>query len=181
MTNIEFLKVSFDAYAKAKMEDIEFLMEHSSSYTDDGLYVEKYKKENGVWRSYYIRADDTVTDSVLQKEYDGIRLPERATPCSAGYDFYMPFDACIESHSSIRIQTGIRCRMDTGVVLMLFPQKDLSYRYGMRFAETLCVIDGAYNLNSEGHILIRLENPSEENIWLAAGDVFAQGIFFPHF
>ena len=53
--------------------------------------------------------------SVLEQAkdaYDKIKLPKRATKGSAGYDFYAPFDFKLEPGQTIKIPTGIRCKME---------------------------------------------------------------------
>jgi dUTPase len=62
---------------------------------------------------------------------------------------------------------------------MLFPKTDKDTYYGTYLTNAVSVVGPDYNSDNEGHILIRLENSSDENIWLATGDVFAQGIFLP--
>ena len=51
--------------------------------------------------------------------YDNIKLPQRATSGSAGYDFCSPIDVLLGPKESVRIPTGIRCRIDEGYVLEL--------------------------------------------------------------
>ena len=53
-----------------------------------------------------------VPEEEIQKIYEGIRLPRRATSGSAGYDFFAPVDFTIEPGKTIKIPTGIRVEMD---------------------------------------------------------------------
>ena len=58
----------------------------------------------------------------ILKIYEEIRMPERATVGSAGYDFYSPLDFVLEPGQTIKIPTGIRAKIEDGWVLMIFPR-----------------------------------------------------------
>ena len=49
-------------------------------------------------------------DSALT-EYNEVKLPCRATRCSAGYDFFAPFDFVLQCGQSIVVPTAMRCVM----------------------------------------------------------------------
>ncbi len=113
--------------------------------------------------------------------YAGIKLPVRATAHSAGYDFFAPVDVFLPAGGSAVVKTGVRCRMAGGWVLMLFPRSGLGFKLGLRLANTVGVIDGDYyGADNEGHIMIKLVNPSEHSVTLQAGTAIAQGVFLPY-
>ena len=64
--------------------------------------------------------DSTSVENAIKKVYDNIRLPERKTKFSAGYDFISPISYTIEPGDYIKIPTGIRCRMNTDYVLQIY-------------------------------------------------------------
>ena len=109
-----------------------------------------------------------------------IPLPKRATRGSAGSDFTATADTVIPAGGSALIPTGIRCEMENGWVLMLFPRSSLGFKYGIRLSNTVGVIDSdyAYAAN-EGHIMVKLRNPSGQEIAIAKGDRFCQGVLLP--
>ncbi|MGN0753283.1 MAG: dUTP diphosphatase [Aristaeellaceae bacterium] len=116
-----------------------------------------------------------------------IPLPRRATAGSAGYDFVCPVDVTLAPGEAVTIPTGIRCEMQPGWVLLLFPRSGLGFRHQLRLANTVGVIDSDYfHAGNEGHILVRIVNgqlPSDENarvFRLSAGERFCQGVFLPH-
>lgn len=80
-------------------------------------------------------------DNELRGYYNAIRLPRRATTGSAGYDFYAPLDLIIENGKTLKFPTGIKCIMDDGVVLTLFPRSGLGFKYGMQLYNTCGIID----------------------------------------
>ena len=95
--------------------------------------------------------------------YESIRLPVRATKGSAGYDFFLPFDLELAPQETIRIPSGIRCRMTPGWVLMLFPRSSLGTRYGLALDNTVGIIDADYyKAENEGHIMIALTTDLDE-------------------
>lgn len=109
-----------------------------------------------------------------------IRMPVRATSGSAGYDFFMPFEFLdLYSDRSAVIPTGIRCVMDPGWCLMLMPRSSCGFKYGMRLANTVGLIDGDYaHADNEGHIMVKLS--ADHYAGFRKGDRFVQGIFLPY-
>ena len=120
------------------------------------------------------------------KVYTDIKLPERATSGSAGYDFYVPADISLAPGETVRIPTGIRARMDEGWVLMIFPRSGLGIKYRLTLDNTVGVIDSDYYYSdNEGHIMIKVTNCSGigkdegKTVELKKGQGFAQGVFLP--
>lgn len=123
------------------------------------------------------------TDYHLIKEiYDSIKLPERATSGSAGYDFHIPHNLTIKKGESVVIPTGIRCLIKDKWVLLLLPRSGQGFKYGIHLANTVGVIDSDYyHADNEGHIFIKLVNDStlSKDIELDQGDAICQGLFMP--
>ncbi len=122
-------------------------------------------------------------DETIRSIYDSVKLPKRATAGSAGYDFYTPVDIKLEPGQTVKIPTGIRARMDSDWVLMIFPRSGLGFKFRLQLNNTVGVIDSDYyNSDNEGHIFIKITNDSNEGrtVEVAAGGGFAQGIFMPY-
>lgn len=132
---------------------------------------EQWKKDSGF---------DGIPESMLREWYDKIKLPHQATKASAGCDFCMPFNLNFEAGSTFRIASGIRwvCKeADQDKVLLIMPRSGLGFKYGIRLSNTVGVIDADYcNSDNEGHIIISMVNPSNQDIELEQGKPFAQGI-----
>lgn len=115
--------------------------------------------------------------------YDSIKLPQRATAGSAGYDFYAPLDVTVKKGESVLIPTGIRAKMEDGWVLQIFPRSGLGFKHRIQLDNTVGIIDADYyGSSNEGHIMIKLSCDAHEEghcVSLSAGDGFAQGIFLP--
>ena len=106
-------------------------------------------------------------------------LPQRATKGSAGYDFFTSHDYKILPGSEILIKTGIKCQIDDGWMLQIYPRSSMGFKYNVRLANTVGIIDSDYynNPTNEGEICIKLYNPCKYLIDLRKGSKFAQGIF----
>lgn len=110
--------------------------------------------------------------------YCKIRLPERATEGSAGYDFFLPINLHMEPGKTYKFPTGIRCQIDQGWVLTLFPKSGLSFKCGTKFLNVIPVIDSDYyNSDNEGHILMGMT--VDQMVDFTAGQKIAQGVFLP--
>ena len=112
--------------------------------------------------------------------YNDIKLPQRATQYSAGYDFYLPYDINLKPKQTIKIPTGIRVKIQSNYVLLLFPRSSLGFKYRMQLDNTIGVVDADYyRAKNEGHIFIKITNDNNENkdIFLEKNTAFAQGIF----
>ena len=117
---------------------------------------------------------------IVKNVYDSIKLPKRATMGSAGYDFFVPIDLDIVPNTTVKVPTGIRCKMKKNYVLQIYPRSSLGFKYRLQLDNTVGIIDSDYyNSDNEGHIFIKITNDTHEGktIELKQGDGFAQGIF----
>lgn len=112
--------------------------------------------------------------------YEQIRLPQRATAGSAGYDFYAPVDVTLKPGEEIKIPTGIRVEMDREWVLKCYPRSGLGFKYRLQLNNTVGIIDSDYFYSdNEGHMFAKLTNDTKEGktVQIPAGTGFMQGIF----
>lgn len=119
---------------------------------------------------------------LAEKAYKNVKLPERATKGSAGYDFVSPIDFDLKPGETIRFPTGIRCHMDEGVFLAIFPRSGLGFKYRLQLDNTVGIIDADYYYaDNEGQIGMKLTNDSRDGktVTIHAGDRIAQGVFIP--
>ena len=117
----------------------------------------------------------------LCASYEDISLPKRATSGSAGYDFYLPMDITLEPGEEMTVPTGIRTRIDEGWFLMCAPRSGLGFRFRLQLNNTVGIIDSDYfHAENEGHIMVKLRNPSENPVTIGRGERFCQGIFLPY-
>lgn len=114
--------------------------------------------------------------------YESIRLPQRATSGSAGYDFFAPVGFELPAGGNIKIPTGIRALIEDGWVLTLYPRSGLGFKYRFQLDNSVGVIDSDYaRSDNEGHIFLRMTNDNREGLGLRvpSGTAVAQGIFLP--
>lgn len=133
------------------------------------------------FRKDYISCFNQYVDiKYLQRIYDSIITPIRATKGSAGYDFMTPINIYLNPNESIKIPTGIRCKIENGWVLKCYPRSSLGFKYRMQIDNTVGIIDSDYYYSdNEGHIFIKITNDSNAGKILAinANEFFVQGIF----
>lgn len=147
--------------------------------------------------------ENEIETAIVQKIYDNIKLPKRATTGSAGYDFFAPVDINLFSDVSIAtsnlfylyantidlkslvgktilIPTGIRAQIDEGWLLSLYPRSGLGFKYRVQLDNTVGIIDSDYYFSSnEGHIMAKITIDSYKNqqVCIKSGQGFMQGIF----
>ena len=117
----------------------------------------------------------------INKLYDNIKLPKRATKYSAGYDFYVSGNTFIPPRDSGIILTGIRwvCdkEEDKNKVLQLYPRSGIGFKTGVRLMNTVGIIDADYwEGNNEGHIMLKLYNPMNSHLHIEDGEAIVQGV-----
>lgn len=122
-------------------------------------------------------------DAEIEQMYNELKIPRRATIGSAGYDFYLPCDLILDGGSTALIPTGIKVALDRKKVLQIFPRSGLGFKFGIHLVNTVGIIDADYynNESNEGHIMIKIHNPSNRTLELKRGDAFSQGIIMAYF
>lgn len=128
----------------------------------------------------YIKDPDKI-EQFLFEFYNKIKLPERNTSGSAGHDISTPLPVSVPAGESLVVPTGLRCRMEEGYVMLIFPRSSLGIRFRMMLTNTVGVIDSDYYVaENEGHILISVTNNGSKGINLFNGTRFAQAVFVPY-
>ena len=118
----------------------------------------------------------------IEDIYNNIKLPERSTKRSSGYDFFYPNNVSIylNKGESVLIPTGIRCVfLEDGYDLSIYPRSGYGFKHRMHLDNTVGIIDNDYfESDNEGHIMIKLScDPRHtEKVRIKPGDKFAQGI-----
>ena len=148
------------------------------------MHFEKITREQWVKdmvNLYHLESPTEENFREINKLYDGIKLPKRATKYSAGYDFYVSGNASIPSKGSYIIPTGIRwvCdkEEDKNKVLQIYPRSGIGFRTGVRLMNTVGIIDADYwEGNNEGHIMVKIYNPMNASFEVKDGDAIVQGV-----
>lgn len=138
---------------------------------------EQFEKD---WLIFEAENKIALPENFIREIYDNIKLPERATSGSAGYDFCTPIEFNLNPRETIKIPTGIRCKMDAGWVLKIYPRSGLGFKYCEMLANTVGIIDeDFYYSDNEGHIHIKILNNGNNSFSVEEGKGFCQGIFVP--
>lgn len=142
---------------------------------------EQFKKD--FIKTFY-KKDDVVDDDYLKSIYNNIKLPERKTSGSAGYDIFTPVSFNLRAGENYVFPTGIKVNMEEGWVLTVHVRSSIGFKYGVELSNTTGIIDKDYynNTNNEGHIFVKLSNNDKtfgKDITVLNGDAVCQGIFLP--
>ena len=128
-----------------------------------------------------MRKFEIVEDFALQYDKKPLKMPQRATKHSAGYDIYSPIDITIQPKTAEMIWTNVKAQFNTDEVLLLCVTSGMGKRCIM-VANTIGVIDCDYygNVSNDGNLGFRLYNYGNEPYEIKAGDKIGQGIFLKY-
>lgn len=111
--------------------------------------------------------------------YEDIKIPERSTAKSAGYDFYSPISIDIPPCAMVKVPLGIKAKLDDNDVLLMFIRSSLAVKHSIQLINNVGVVDADYynNEDNEGHIWAILYNiNARDSYHIEAGDKVCQGI-----
>ncbi|OJX38062.1 MAG: hypothetical protein BGO78_08500 [Chloroflexi bacterium 44-23] len=97
------------------------------------------------------------------------KLPTRKHPQDAGLDFYSVAAMTIPAHSHAIVPTGITIEIESGFVGLLKPKGASNHLLGAG------VVDAGY----QGEILIKVVNPSSNELIINKGDAIGQMLILP--
>ena len=129
-----------------------------------------------------VRGFEVVKDEAVKNQGVVIKLPQRGSKFSAGYDFFTPVSVTIKAGDKALIWTDVKAYMQEGEVLLLAVRSSIGIKKGLMLANTLGIIDADYyeNPDNDGNIGICLRNLTDEDITLEAGERICQGSFIPY-
>ena len=108
-----------------------------------------------------------------------IKLPERSTIGSAGYDFYAIENISLAPKKTTLIKTGIKAYMKDDEVLLLYIRSSLAYKHNLMLSNSVGVVDSSYtdNVDNEGEIGFLIYNNNDIEYQIKKNDKIGQGIF----
>ncbi|SCG89842.1 Deoxyuridine 5'-triphosphate nucleotidohydrolase [uncultured Clostridium sp.] len=139
--------------------------------------IAKFEK---VSKEQYLEAIEGLTGVDAVIGLDDLKLPQRMTIGSAGYDFFSPVGFTLHPGETVKFPTGVRVKMEKGWVLMCYPRSGLGFKYRLQLNNTVGIIDSDYYYaENEGHIWVKLTNDSKEgkDVKIHSGDAIIQGVF----
>lgn len=125
-----------------------------------------------------MRKFEAIPDN-LRKTEGTIKLPQRMTEKSAGYDFFANATYSIKPNEIVKVWTDVRALMNDDEVLILDVRSSMSGRFML--ANTIGIIDADYvNAENGGNIGLFLKNISDKKQTILKGDRVGQGIFLKY-
>ncbi len=122
-----------------------------------------------------------IVDDNFRKFLDvDIKLPQRGSKKSAGYDICTPVDITVPPYGvSDAIQTDIKACMLDDEVLEIYPRSSLGFKKGLMLINTVGIIDSDYynNPSNDGNIGFKFKNLTDKEVVIKAGERVMQGIF----
>ena len=118
---------------------------------------------------------------------EDLKLPERSTKNSAGYDFYaitpmviMPYEL---GKKPAMIPTGVKVKMPDDEFLMLVNRSSNPAKKNLIIPQGMGIVDSDYynNESNEGEMFFAYYNLSEFPIGINAGEKLGQGIFMKYY
>jgi dUTP pyrophosphatase len=135
---------------------IEWIMFEENEFYFQKVSLDEWCKVQPIWfnRELWI------------EKYFAIKLPERATDGSGGYDICAPYDIKLPYGQDEVIPTGLKASMGLREMMLALPKSGLGFKFFVRLANTVGLIDSDYynNINNEGHIMIKIRNESNDEL-----------------
>lgn len=112
----------------------------------------------------------------------GVRLPQRKTGASAGYDLEAAADALLLPQAVGFVPTGLKAYMRSDEYLGVHVRSGFSMKNAVSLINGQGIIDADYygNPDNEGHIVIALFNHGQQPVRVERGTRIAQGIFYKY-
>lgn len=114
--------------------------------------------------------------------YNEIRIPQRDSDSTAGYDICLLEDITINPGEIMKLPTGLKSFFENDEVLLLVVRSSMGFKHNIRLCNQVGIIDADYynNEDNEGHLWIRIQNEGDKTVELHKGDAVVQGIFMKY-
>ena len=127
----------------------------------------------------------SITQKEIDNAYKSIKIPERRTEYSAGYDIRTPIDFTMPAGTKVVIPTGIKAVFDDDELdtwhLQMYVRSSIGIRDGVVLMNGTGIIDSDYQFGkNDGDMMLALWNTSENTVKYKAGDRICQAVFAIH-
>lgn len=125
---------------------------------------------------------EIVSDKHREHPSVNIKLPERKTKYSAGYDFYSNEEKKLYPRLPYMFWSDVKAKIEPDEVLLIIPRSSLSIKRNIRITNTIGVIDSDYysNKSNDGNIGISLYNFGYAPKKIERYERIAQGIIIKY-
>ena len=109
---------------------------------------------------------------------DDIKLPERSTTHSAGYDFYAIENTHVFGKGVTYVKTGVKVKLAPDEFLMLCNRSSNPSKKELVLINGVGIIDADYygNPDNDGEIAFAFQSSNESGSFINKGDKIGQGI-----
>ena len=121
------------------------------------------------------------------KDTSDLKLPERSTKKSAGYDFYAIEDVEIPPYqigdNPFMVATGVKAEMEDDEFLMLVNRSSNPKKKKLVMASSVGIVDCDYygNEDNDGEMFFGFYNLSKDTILISKGDKLGQRYIYEIF
>ena len=114
----------------------------------------------------------------VKRMKEDIKLPERSTLNSAGYDFFALEDIIFNPNTITRVFTGVKCELMPNQVLILANRSSNPSKKGLILLNGIGVVDADYygNPDNDGEIAFEFYNMLDEIVEIKKGEKLGQGL-----
>ena len=114
----------------------------------------------------------------VKRMKEDVKLPERSTLNSAGYDFFALEDIIFNPETITRVFTGVKCELMPNQVLILANRSSNPSKKGLILLNGIGVVDADYygNPDNDGEIAFEFYNMLDEIVEIKKGEKLGQGL-----
>mgnify|MGYP002520997755 FL=1 len=118
----------------------------------------------------------------VKKIEEDIKLPERSTAYSAGYDFYAIENTHIFSRGVTYVKTGVKIKLNPDEFLMLCNRSSNPGKKELVLINGVGIVDADYygNPDNDGEIAFAFQSLNESGSFINKGDKIGQGIIMKY-
>lgn len=120
-------------------------------------------------------------EKVTRIEED-IKLPERSTTCSAGYDFYAIENTHVSGKTVTYVKTGVKIKLAPDEFLMLCNRSSNPSKKELVLINGVGIVDADYygNPDNDGEIAFAFRSLNDSGSFINKGDKIGQGIIMKY-
>ena len=113
---------------------------------------------------------------------EDIKLPERSTAHSAGYDFYAIENTHVFSKGVTYVKTGVKVKLASDEFLMLCNRSSNPGKKELVLINGVGIVDADYygNPDNDGEIAFAFQSLNESGSFINKGDKIGQGIIIKY-
>lgn len=113
---------------------------------------------------------------------EDIKLPERSTAHSAGYDFYAIENTHVFGRGVTYVKTGVKIKLDNDEFLMLCNRSSNPGKKELVLINGVGIIDADYygNADNDGEIAFAFQSLNESGSFIKKGDKIGQGVIIKY-